>query len=72
LPKEDVLSVDGTVIDVLPNALFTIKLENGSTVLGYVSGKMRKNNINILLGDTVTVEISLYDITKGRITYRRK
>ncbi len=72
MPKEDVLSVDGTVIDVLPNALFTIKLENGSTVLGYVSGKMRKNNINILLGDTVTVEISLYDITKGRITYRRK
>ncbi len=62
----------GKVEEVLPNAMFRIKLENQHTVLGHISGKMRQNKIQILLGDTVEVEMSPYDLTKGRIVYRSK
>ena len=62
----------GKVEEVLPNAMFRIKLENDHTILGHISGKMRQNKIQILLGDTVEVEMSPYDLTKGRIVYRSK
>ena len=62
----------GQVIEVLPNTLFRIKLENDLHIMGHISGKMRKNNINILLGDRVEVEMTPYDLSKGRITYRFK
>jgi translation initiation factor IF-1 len=70
--KEDVISLDGRVEEVLPNAMFRVKLEQGSTVLGFISGKMRQNRIQILLGDNVRVEMSPYDLTKCRIVYRSK
>jgi translation initiation factor IF-1 len=70
MTKEDSIPVLGTVTEVLPNAMFRIKLENGQIVTGYISGKMRKNEIKILLGDDVTLEFSPYDFTKGRITRR--
>ena len=70
--KEDVLEMEGEVLENLPNATFKVKLENGHEVLGYISGKMRMNYIRILPGDTVTVEISPYDLSKGRITFRAK
>ena len=70
--KEDVLEMEGEVLENLPNATFKVKLENGHEVLGYISGKMRMNYIRILPGDKVTVEISPYDLTKGRITLREK
>jgi translation initiation factor IF-1 len=70
--KEDVISLDGKVEEVLPNAMFRVKLEQGSTVLGFISGKMRQNRIQILLGDKVRVEMSPYDLTKCRIVYRSK
>ena len=70
--KEDVLEMEGEVWENLPNATFKVKLENGHEVLGYISGKMRMNYIRILPGDKVTVEISPYDLTKGRITFREK
>jgi translation initiation factor IF-1 len=63
--------MDGVVYDVLPNAMFRVELETGQKVIGYISGKMRKHDIKILLGDTVEVEFSLYDLDKGRITRRR-
>jgi translation initiation factor IF-1 len=66
----DAITLDGRVIDALPNAMFTIELENGHTVLSYLGGKMRKNYIRVLPGDRVTVELSPYDLTRGRITYR--
>ena len=72
MAKEEILKFKGTVLEVLPSALFKIELENEHVVLGHISGKMRKNNINILLGDAVEVEISPYDMSKGRITYRFK
>jgi translation initiation factor IF-1 len=72
MPKEDNIEVEGTVLETLPNAMFKVKLENGQVVLAYVSGKMRMHFIKILPGDKVTVEISPYDLTKGRITYRFK
>ena len=72
MPKEDQISTDGIVEEVLPNAMFRVKLEQGSTVLGHISGKMRQNKIQILLGDRVRVEMSPYDLTKGRIVYRDK
>jgi len=70
--KEDVISLEGRVDEVLPNAMFRVKLEQGSTILGHISGKMRQNKIQILQGDLVRVEMSPYDLTKGRIVYRSK
>ena len=70
MSKEDYISVSGTVEEVLPNAMFRIKLENNHTILGHISGKMRQNKIQILQGDTVKVEMSPYDLTRGRIVYR--
>lgn len=72
MAKEDVISLDGKVEEVLPNAMFRVRLEQGSTVLGFISGKMRQNRIQILLGDKVRVEMSPYDLTKCRIVYRSK
>ena len=71
MAKEEGLKIDGIVIDVLPNAMFRVELPNDQIVIGYISGKMRKHAIKILLGDTVEVEFSPYDLTKGRITRRR-
>jgi translation initiation factor IF-1 len=70
--KEDMIEIEGTVVDTLPNAMFTVELENGHQILATVSGKIRKNYIRILTGDKVTVEMSPYDLTRGRITYRFK
>lgn len=70
MAKEDVIEVEGKVIDTLPNAMFKVELENGATILVHVSGKIRMHYIRILPGDRVTVELSPYDLTKGRITYR--
>ena len=72
MSKDDIISSDGIVEEVLPNAMFRVKLEQGSTILGHISGKMRQNKIQILLGDRVRVEMSPYDLTKGRIVYRDK
>ena len=72
MAKEDVISLEGKVEEVLPNAMFRVLLEQGSTVLGHISGKMRQNRIQILLGDRVRVEMSPYDLTKCRIVYRTK
>ncbi len=72
MAKEDVISLEGKVEEVLPNAMFRVLLEQGSTVLGHISGKMRQNRIQILLGDKVRVEMSPYDLTKCRIVYRTK
>ena len=72
MSKEDVLELEGVVIDALPNAMFTVELENGHKILSHISGKLRMNYIKILPGDKVTVEVSPYDLTKGRITWRSK
>ena len=72
MAKDDVLEVEGTVIETLPNANFKVELENGHQVLAHISGKLRMNYIWILLGDKVKVEVSIYDLTKGRITWRSK
>ena len=72
MAKEDMISLDGRFEEVLPNAMFRVKLEMGSTILGHISGKMRQNRIQILLGDKVRVEMSPYDLTKCRIVYRTK
>jgi len=72
MAKDDVIEFEGVVTEALPNTLFRVKLENGPSVLCHISGKMRQNNIRILEGDKVTVEMTPYDLTKGRITYRRK
>jgi translation initiation factor IF-1 len=72
MPKEDAIQVDGTVIEPLPNAMFRVELDNGHKVLAHISGKMRKHFIRILPGDKVTVELSAYDLTRGRIIYRHK
>jgi translation initiation factor IF-1 len=72
LPKEESIEVQGTVVETLPNATFRVELEGGQVILAYVSGKMRMHFIKILPGDRVTVELSPYDLTKGRITYRFK
>lgn len=71
-PKEEPIEVDGTVIETLPNASFRVELDNGHRVLAHISGKMRMNFIRILPGDRVKVELSPYDLTRGRITYRVK
>ena len=70
MAKDDVIEVEGKVVDTLPNAMFNVELENGATILAHVSGKIRMHYIRILPGDRVTVELSPYDLTKGRITYR--
>ena len=70
--KENIIEFEAKVIDVLPNTMFKVELENGHQILAHVSGKIRLNNIRILPGDRVTVELSTYDLTRGRITYRRK
>ena len=70
MAKDDVSEVEGKVVDTLPNAMFKVELENGATILAHVSGKIRMHYIRILPGDRVTVELSPYDLTKGRITYR--
>ncbi len=72
MAKQDVIELEGTVLDTLPNAMFKVELENGHKILAHVSGKIRMNYIRILPGDKVTVEMSPYDLTRGRITYRYK
>jgi len=72
MAKEDAIEVDGVVQEALPNAMFLVELENGHTVLAHISGKMRKFYIRILPGDSVTLEMSPYDLTKGRIVFRKK
>ena len=72
MPKEETITLQGTVVECLPNATFKVKLENDYVILGIISGKIRKFNINILLGDRVDIEMTPYDLTKGRITYRHK
>jgi translation initiation factor IF-1 len=72
MPKEEAIEVQGIILENLPNAMFRVKLDNGQQILAYVSGKMRMHFIKILPGDKVTVELSPYDLSKGRITYRFK
>ena len=72
MAKQDVMEIDGIVVDTLPNAQFKVKLENGHEIIAHVSGKIRMHYIRILPGDRVTLEISPYDLTRGRITFRRK
>lgn len=72
MSKQDVIEVQGKIIEALPNAMFKIELENGHEILGHLSGKLRMNYIKILPGDEVTVELSPYDLTRGRITWRKK
>ncbi|HWL46000.1 MAG TPA: translation initiation factor IF-1 [Ilumatobacter sp.] len=71
-PKEDAIVFEGTIVESLPNAMFRVELENGHKVLAHISGKMRVNYIRILPGDRVQVELTPYDLTRGRITYRYK
>ena len=70
--KKEVIELSGTVLETLPNAMFKVELENGTTILAHISGKMRMHYIKILPGDKVTVEMTPYDLTRGRITYRHK
>ncbi len=72
MAKEDLLEFEGVVSEILPNAMFRVKLDNGHEVLAHTSGKMRKNRIRVLAGDKVNVEMTPYDLTKGRITFRHK
>ena len=72
MAKDDVLELEGTVVEAMPNAVFQVELENGHKILAHISGKLRMNFIRILPGDKVTVEMSPYDLTKGRITWRAK
>ena len=72
MAKDDVIELEGIVVDALPNAMFTVDIGNGHTILAHISGKMRKFYIRILPGDRVKVELSPYDLTRGRITYRYK
>ena len=71
MAKEDIIEVEAIVVENLPNAMFKVKLENGAVILAHVSGKIRMNYIRILPGDTVMLELSPYDLTRGRITYRK-
>lgn len=70
MAKEDRIEMEGVIVETLPNTMFRVKLENGHIVTAHISGKMRKNYIRLLTGDSVTVELTPYDLTKGRITYR--
>jgi translation initiation factor IF-1 len=70
--KEEGIEMEGTIVDTLPNTLFRVKLDNGHIVTAHISGKMRKNYIRILTGDKVTIQLTPYDLTKGRITFRAR
>lgn len=70
MAKEEQITMSGTVVDTLPNTMFRVELENGHMVIAHISGKMRKNYIKILTGDTVKIELTPYDLSKGRITFR--
>ena len=72
MAKEESIEMQGTILETLPNTMFRVQLDNGHIVMAHISGKMRKNYISILTGDTVTVQISPYDLTKGRITFRAR
>ncbi len=72
MAKDDVIELEGTVIEKLPNAMFQVELENGHKIIAHLSGKLRKNFIRIIPGDSVKIEMSTYDLTKGRITWRGK
>ena len=72
MAKEGMIEIEGTVVEALPNAMFQVELENGHKILAHISGKLRMNFIRILTGDKVTVEVSVYDLEKGRITWRAK
>ena len=72
MPKEDAITIEGLVTEILPNTTFRVKLENGHVVIAHISGKMRKNYIRILTGDKVTVELTPYDLSKARITFRAR
>ena len=72
MPKDDVMEFDGTVIEAMPGATFKVKLPNGHIVLSQISGRLRMNSIQIVPGDKVTVEVSIYDLNKGRITWRSR
>lgn len=72
MPKEELIEIEGVVTELLPNAMFRVKLENGCLIVAHTSGRVRKNRIRILAGDRVTVEMTPYDLTKGRITFRQK
>ena len=72
MSKDDVFELEGRVVEALPNAMFQVKLENGHVILAHISGKLRMNFIRILPGDKVTIELSPYDLTRGRITWRSK
>lgn len=72
MAKKDVIELEGTILDALPNAMFKVKLENDHEIIAHISGKLRMHFIRILPGDKVTVELSPYDLTKGRITWRKK
>lgn len=72
MPKDDVIEIQGTVTETLPNAMFRVRVESGHKILAHISGKMRMHFIRILPGDKVTVQLSAYDLTRGRITYRFK
>lgn len=72
MAKEDQIEMEGTIIETLPNTMFRVELDNGHTITAHISGKMRKNYIRILTGDRVTVEMTPYDLSKGRITYRMR
>ena len=72
MSKDDVIETEGVIVEALPNATFTVKLSNGHVITAYISGKLRMNYIRILPGDRVTIEVSVYDLTKGRITWRAK
>ncbi|MCC5824806.1 MULTISPECIES: translation initiation factor IF-1 [Alkalimonas] len=72
MAKEDVIEMQGTILDTLPNTMFKVELENGHVVIAHISGKMRKHYIRILTGDKVTVELTPYDLSKGRIVFRQR
>ncbi len=70
--KDDVIKTEGTILEALPNAMFRVELDNGHVVLAHISGRMRRNFIRLVPGDKVVVELSIYDLTRGRIVYRKK
>lgn len=72
MSKSDIIETEGVVTEILPSTTFRVKLNNGNTIIAYLSGKMRVHYVKVCVGDKVKVEISLYDLTKGRITYRNK
>ena len=72
MSKEDMIELEGTVVEAMPNAMFKVEIQGGHQILAHISGKLRMNYIRILPGDRVTIEVSVYDLTKGRITWRAK